>query len=193
MITGARLTTRLTLLCHAPTRSAREGGFPAREEPLDEGGMRKAAAFRLDGPRPTLVVTSAACAARQTADALRLEAMIQPAILDIDHGEWAGRSLAEIHAAQPDALAAWLGDPTRGTPGGETMADVADRLADWLDGLVDQDRHILAITHAAVIRAAIAHTLGVPIGAALRIDIAPLSLTTLSFTRCWRLQEIRSD
>lgn len=173
-------------------RSMRAGGFPAREEPLDEGGVRKATSFRLRGPRPRLVMSSPACAARQTVEALGLEATVEPALIEIDHGEWAGRALDDLHSTQADALAVWLADPTRGAPGGETMAEVLHRVGIWLDGLIDQDTAVLAITHAAVIRMAIAHVLDVPINAALRIDVAPLSLTTLSFNACWRFQEMRS-
>jgi hypothetical protein len=37
-------------------------------------------------------------------------------------------------------------------------------------------------------RAALAHVLDIPPGAAFRIDVAPLSRLTLSFNRQWRFQ-----
>ena len=41
--------------------------------------------------------------------------------------------------------------------------------------------HTIAVTHPAVIRAAIVHALQVPLPAFWRFDIAPLSLTDLRF------------
>ena len=165
----------------------RVGGFPSAEEPVDEGGVARLA--RLD-PRGRLV-TSPALAARQTADGLGGEAIVEPALRDIDAGGWVGRSIAELHAADEAALAAWLVDPAGGTPDGETMAAVAERIGAWLAAQAGTEDRILAITHAAVIRTAIAIVLDVPPAATLAIDVAPLSATVLSFHRRWRLQELR--
>jgi broad specificity phosphatase PhoE len=46
------------------------------------------------------------------------------------------------------------------------------------------------VTHPTVIRAALAHALGIPLPAALAIDVAPLSRTRLSFNRSWRLHSL---
>ncbi len=117
-----------------------------------------------------------------------LAADVEPALADRDHGSWAGHALADIHASDPHRLAAWLGDPATGAPGGETMEAVAARIAPWLDRMARADDRIVAVTHPAAIRAAIALTLAVPAAAGLAIDIAPLSETLLSFNRQWRLQ-----
>jgi broad specificity phosphatase PhoE len=169
----------------------REGVFASPNEPLDEGGHRKAAQHRLPGPKPDRTVTSPALAARQTAGALLAGAEVDAAIRDIDPGAWSGRALADIHETDGQALSLWISDPTRGAPGGETMAQVAARVAGWLADQARSDARIVAITHASVIRAAIALVLDVPVGAGFNIDIAPLSATSLSFNRRWRLQELR--
>lgn len=185
------MATRLVLICAGATRSMRAGGFPDPAEPLDEGGRVKAGSAKLDGPKPASVWTSPATAARETATALGLAATPSEVLRDIDHGAWTGLSFEAVHACSPDGLAAWLSAPEDGVPNGETFAAVAQRVEPWLRGLERVDQPIVAITHASVIRATIATALAIPVAATLRIDIAPLSQTFLSFNRVWRLQALR--
>lgn len=165
----------------------RVGGFATHDEGLDAGGLEKAAARRLQA---AAWLTSPALAARQTADALGVSAVVDAALRDIDHGAWAGMTFEQVQAADPAGLAAWLADPARGAPGGEGLAEVRARLADWLQIRAQASSPVVAVTHPMVVRAAIAEALHLPSAAALRIDIAPLSATTLSFNRAWRLQAI---
>ncbi|MFV0623335.1 histidine phosphatase family protein [Sphingomonas sp. ac-8] len=183
------MATRLTLLCAGATASARRGGFPRSDERLDAGGRAKIAALELEIAGQAW--TSPARAAVETAALLGLAAEQEAALRDLDHGAWAGRSLEDLHAQDPDALIAWLAAPERGAPGGERLESVAARMSAWMAQVAAADRPVLAITHAAVIRAAIASALGVPVAATLRIDVAPLSRTVLSFHGQWRLQELR--
>jgi broad specificity phosphatase PhoE len=169
----------------------REGAFGSPDEPLDEGGLGKIALYRLSGPDPERLVTSPALAARQTADALLAGAFVEPAIGDIDSGAWRERTIADLSANEPEAFSLWMFDPARGAPEGETMGQLMVRVADWLEEQAQSDGRIVAVTHASVIRAAIALILDVPAKAGFNIDIAPLSATVLSFNRRWRLQELR--
>lgn len=109
------MSTRLVLLCAGATASARSGGFPDAAEPLDQGGSSKARAFKLDGPVARRCWTSPARVAVETAAMLGLDAMPEPALRDIDHGDWTGRALDTI---EPTALMAWLAAPEQGAPGG---------------------------------------------------------------------------
>ncbi|CAN5454027.1 histidine phosphatase family protein [soil metagenome] len=185
------MATRLILLCTGATATSRAGGFPTVDEPLDEGGLRKAEGRALGVPFARQIWSSPARAARETATALRIEGPAESALADIDHGNWSGRSLADLGSDDPEALARWLADPSQGAPGGETMAQVVDRVGAWLDRQADADDMVIGVTHAAVIRASLAHALRMPLRATFQIDIAPLSVTILSFNRIWRLQELR--
>lgn len=180
----------LILLCAGATRSSRTGGFPALDEPLDEGGRRTAAMSALDARFQGGVVVSPMLAAVETAVAMRLDAREEPALADIDHGSWAGRSFEDIHAETPELLEHWLLDPTRAVPGGEAMHEVEQRVGRWLDASAHVDAPTCAITHATVIRAALAHALHMPLRVTLAIDVAPLSRAVLSFNRTWRLQSL---
>lgn len=181
------LTSSLMLLCAAGTRMARTGGFPSPEEPLDEGGRRDAARARLPERYRRTVIASPMRAAQETAHGMGLDAAEEPALADADAGDWQGCDLAVI---APEALAVWLADPVQGPPGGESLTAVHLRAGRWLDGIAATNDAVCAITHPTVIRALLAHALDLPLAATLRIDVAPLSRTILSFNGVWRLQAL---
>lgn len=169
----------------------RVGAFPDPDEELDEAGLRRALTRRIEA---AAWLTSPALAARQTTEALHVTAEVDDALRDIDHGAWTGSTFEAVQAADPVGLAAWLADPARGAPGGESLADVRARLAPWLQRHAHaRSPTVVAITHPMVIRAALAEALDMPLAATLRIDIAPLAAVALSFNRLWRLQAIRPD
>jgi broad specificity phosphatase PhoE len=170
---------------------ARIGGFADAAEPIDEGGRAKAAAWRLDGPAPALVLASPALSATETAAAIGRSATPDVRLRDADHGRWTGLSLDTIAEAEPEALARWIAAPATGTPEGEPLDAVRRRVGEWLEEQRAVDGPILAITHPTVMRAALSHALDMPIEATMRIDIAPLTAMMLSCNRQWRLQELR--
>ncbi|HEX7751414.1 MAG TPA: histidine phosphatase family protein [Novosphingobium sp.] len=182
------LSQALILLCAGATASSRAGGFAAPGEPLDAGGRRAAEARRVADRFHGRTLTGPAVSARETAAAMGLSASVEPALAEIDHGAWTGRSFAEIHAEAPEALATWIADPTAGAPGGERMADVAVRAGAWLAALPAEP--LCAITHPMTIRCLLADALGLPLPATLGIDLAPLAQVRLSFHGRWRLQAI---
>lgn len=184
------MAIRLTLLCASATASSRIGAFPRPDEPLDEGGVRKAAVCRPGRVGHDLAFSGPSRSASETAAILELPVTIEPDLADRHFGDWSGRPLAEVEQADAAALMLWLADPSRPPPGGESMADLADRVGRWIDRQATGDRDILAISHASVMRAAIAHCLAISFSSVTRIDIAPLATVTLSFNREWRLQEL---
>ncbi len=129
-------------------------------------------------PAVARVLTSPATAARQTAAALGLTAEVEPGLRDCDYGRWAGRTLDEVSAVEPEAVFAWLSDPAAAPHGGESIAALAGRVGDWLDSEAVQGG-VLAVTHAAVMRGAVIHVLGAPMQSFWRIDVPPLALFEL--------------
>jgi broad specificity phosphatase PhoE len=173
------MTTRLTLLCHASTSAVRAAAFPA-DEPLDGPGLQKLAAFPPHLRRADRCWTSPALRASQTAEALHLGASVEPMLRDCDYGRWIGRSFDDVLAHEPDAVAEWMRDPASIPHGGESLLGLMGRVAQWLDAQNRMPGRVVAVTHAAVIRAAIVHAIGAAPHAFWRIDVAPLSLATLS-------------
>ena len=101
-----------------------------------------------------------------------------PALLEIDLGNWTGRTL-DGFGDDPD-WRAW--NTARGTariPGGETMAEATGRIVGLLDRLAHApvDATIAIVSHSDMIRGAVAHVLGLPLDNLLRFDIHPASIT----------------
>ena len=163
----------LSLICHAPTQATRGAVFPA-DEPLSPRGWAIAAAAAGTIRRVDAAWSSPALRARQTAEAMQMEAQSEPLLRDLDYGSWSGCSLDAVAAADPAGSAAWLSDSAAAPHGGETIDGLFGRVSTWLGNAADWDGRVVAITHAAVIRAVIVTVLEAKPGSFWRIDIAPL-------------------
>lgn len=169
---------RLTLICHGATAATGAAAFPCGEG-LTAAGLRRAtAAAGAIGPCDG-AWTSPAPAAGQTAAALGLAARAEPMLRDADWGRWAGRRLADIGAEAPEAVAAWLADPAAAPHGGESVLDLLARVARWLAARADDAGHVVAISHPALVRAAVVTVLDAAPRSFWRIDAAPLTWTDL--------------
>ncbi|GHG52512.1 histidine phosphatase family protein [Streptomyces griseocarneus] len=174
------MTTRVMLISPATGSALRAARFDDGS-PLDEAGVRDARAAAGALPRADLAVTAPAPRCRQTAAALGLDgAEPVSALRDLETGRWRGRSLDEVMAAEPEAVAAWLADPDAAPHGGESVTALTDRVGAWLDGRAEDGGRVLAVVEPAVVRAALVHALGLPAAAFWRLDVSPLSLTELS-------------
>jgi broad specificity phosphatase PhoE len=149
------------------------------DEPLEPRAKEEAAAFGELLGRADLAWTSPALRARETAEALSLDAVVDPLLRDCDYGRWAGRRLNDIHAEEPEGVRAWLADPEANPHGGESLAELLRRVAIWLDRHAGAGVHGIAVTHAAVIRAAILHVIHAPASSFWHLDISPLSVTDI--------------
>jgi broad specificity phosphatase PhoE len=174
---GGGALRRLLLLRHATTAAVRRNAFPI-DEPLDDAG-RSAASLLAGKLGRGEALCSPALRARETAAAAALDATVEPLIAEGDLGAWAGRTLAEVHEADPDGVSAWLMDPHACPHGGETLAALLQRVGAWMDGQAARDGRGIAVTHAGVVKAAVVHALGAPAAAFWRVDVAPLGLTEL--------------
>ncbi len=169
---------RLILLCHGATAATRAAAFP-RDEPLEPDALARTEALAAALPRVAAVRCSPARACLQTATALGLMAGVEPALADWRAGRWAGLPFAALQRREPEALAAWRNDASAAPHGGESLAALLERVGGWLCSLGEQGRPLLAITHAAVIRAAIVRAIAAGPASFWRIDVAPLSQTLL--------------
>src|SRR5215475_22919 len=104
------MMTRLTLISHASTAATRSVSFPANE-PLDDQGRARASALagHLRGADRAWV--SPELRARQTAEALKLAAVVASELRDCDYGAWRGCSFEELSASDPESVSSWLHDP----------------------------------------------------------------------------------
>jgi broad specificity phosphatase PhoE len=185
---------RLTLISHAPTPAQRDARFPA-DEPLEESSVIKLSTLNWQPPRAQHILTAPELRTQQTAAALNLSATSDTELRDIDYSAWQGHTLNDLYIKDPEAVTQWLTNPGAAPHKGETIAHLIARVTNWLAKLVllvaeeKHTNHTVAITHPAVIRAAILHTLNAPPQSFWRIDIAPLTLTDLRHNgRTWTLR-----
>lgn len=177
------MSARLSLVSHPSTAATSTAAFPD-DEPLEPRGAARAVDARGRLGRVTRAVCSPALSCAQTTEALGLTAGIVPELRDWDLGRWRGRTLEETAASEPAAVRAWTTEPGASPHGGEALTDLLARVAGWL-ATVPADGHTVAITHPAVVRAAVISTLAAGTGGAggfWRIDIAPLTVTVLRGT-----------
>jgi broad specificity phosphatase PhoE len=145
------------------------------DEPLNDSGCRQAAVdFEIKSG--TRQLTAPERRARQTAQLLGLRPVTEPRLADLDCGRWRGSELQSVPQADLDV---WLTDPHQAPHGGESIVNLLERVASWLASLTDDTPRAVAVTHPAVIRAAILTALDASPNAFWRIDIKPLSRTVL--------------
>jgi broad specificity phosphatase PhoE len=181
------LATRLTLISHAATDAQRRAAFPL-DEPLEKQELAKVAALGWNVARAQRIVSAPERRTQQTAEALGLTAEVAVELRDCDYGAWRGYILSDVEHRQPEEVFAWLTDPGSSPHGGESILQLITRTSGWLEQQQAGD-HTIAVTHPAVIRSAIIHTLQAPPSAFWRIDIAPLTLTDLRWNgRVWTMR-----
>ena len=180
------MTVRLTMICQGATRKTIDAAFGREEEPLLDFAPlpRRATSFNRVSCAPGL-------AARQTATRLGVAAVDDPRLRDLDVGRWTGLQLDDLSRNDPCAFAMWLSDPDSTVHGGESLRNFLVRIGAWMDSVAESDSATLAIASAAVIRAALVHSLQTGPPTFWRIDITPLSRTSLrsNFGR-WNLIEL---
>jgi broad specificity phosphatase PhoE len=183
---------RLTLIANASTPAMRASAFPL-DEGLDEYGRRDAAALAPEFQNESIILSSPARRALETAEALGLKPEIDASLRDIDLGVWAGQTLSSLAETNADALAGWLSDPAAQPHGGETVEQLCARTSLWLQAMSERRGRIVAITHPAVIRAAILGAIHASSSSYWYIDIAPLTIVELTSNgRRWALKSIRN-
>jgi len=183
------MSIRLTLICHAGMPTPPAVGF-LRDEPADPDELARAAGIARALGRFERLWTAAEHRTRQTAEMLGREATVVPALRDCNFGCWKGCRLAEIGARDPEGVTAWLSDMAAIPHGGESLLQVLDRVGTLLDSHREPG-HTVAVTHPAVIRAAIVHSLGAPPESFWRVDVEPLFVADLRHNNGrWTLRSI---
>jgi probable phosphomutase (TIGR03848 family) len=111
-----------------------------------------------------------------------LEVEPAPGFLEVDFGEWTGKTLAEL-----EPVPAWrsFNEFRSGTriPGGENMAEVLSRSLSELERLrrlhYSTAAVVAVVSHGDVLRMLVTHSLGMPTDLLHRLELSPASVTLL--------------
>jgi broad specificity phosphatase PhoE len=174
---------RLTLVSHAMTDAMAAARFP-HDEPLNALGQSQIRAA-VDRRDTEVALSAPERRALHTAELLGLQPRVEPRLSDLDVGRWRGHELA---AVPPEQLATWLSRPESTPHGGESVVALITRVREWMADVSRHPARLTAVTHPAVIRAAILIALESPPKSFWRIDIAPASRTVLHFRGRWTLR-----
>jgi broad specificity phosphatase PhoE len=168
------MQARIVLITHASTAAVRNGEV-ATDEQLDGAGRQHASAHRLTVHQATRALTAPSASCRETAELLGLVAQPEPLLDGWYLGSWQGRALASVEEMD---LSAWLTSATATPHGGESLADLIQRVGSWLS--IQADGRTIAVVSAAVARAVIVSALALGPAAFWRIDLAPLTAAVLT-------------
>jgi broad specificity phosphatase PhoE len=162
---------------------------------LEQAPMYSALAARL--PRPAAWKVTPLSRTRRTAEAIfnagypRIEPAIEPALIEQSLGEWQGLPHAELPARLTlPKHAFWPLAGHERPPGGETLAEVIERVGEGIEQLAARhpDEDVVIVSHGGAIRAAVAHCLRIGADNALHLTVQNLSLTRLERTEeGWRV------
>lgn len=107
--------------------------------------------------------------------------------VEIDYGELEGRPLADVPG---DLWRRWRADPTYRPSGGESLAEVGERVRAACEelfgtpdaGARDQKGDVVVVSHVSPIKAAVAWSLGVSDAAVWRLFLSTGSVTRIGFS-----------
>ncbi len=142
-------------------------------------------ATRVQREPVTAIYSSPTRRAAETAEimagVLRLPVCVDEALEEVDFGRWTGRSFEELASDSQ-----WRAFNNRRTlssvGGGDTMVAVQARIVGWIAAMAasQEDATIVGVSHADVIRAALAGCAGMSLELSLRLDVAPASISEVA-------------
>lgn len=182
------MTTTVFLVRHAShdrlgrVLCGRMAGVTLGDEGLAEA---ERVAGRLAGDRLAAVYASPLERAVSTAEPIALaagaELRIDDDLNEIDFGDWNGAAFEDLEG--DERWAAW--NRERGTaraPNGESMGEAQARVVAWAERVADEhpDEAIAAVSHCDIIKALIAHALGISLDDLQRFEVSPASVSVLA-------------
>jgi broad specificity phosphatase PhoE/ribonuclease HI len=188
-------TTTLILVRHGVTVHTTDrrfsGGLGGRNPGLTDEGRAQARATA-DWLSPLaedidVVISSPVRRTEETAEivAARLGTtfVTEDGLAEMEFGTWEGMTFDEVRSAYPDDLEAWLGSVDTGPGGGESLRVVEKRVLGSLDRVLTDHagRTVLAVSHVTPIKVLVTHALGAPLESVHRMELAPASVTVLSY------------
>jgi probable phosphoglycerate mutase len=182
----------LLLIRHAQNDFVRTGKLAGRTEGvhLDDEGNRQADALgnRLADKKLAAIYSSPLERATETAQAIAhhhsgMNVQIEAGVLEVDFGTWAGKHLRQLARTRLWRIVQGFPSGAR-FPEGESFFEVQARVISTLDRIAEMHSgNVVIVSHADVLKIAIAHYVGVHLDLFQRIDIAPASISIIQLER----------
>ena len=179
--------TRTLLLRHGQTAHSVERRFSgvAGDPQLTATGraQARAAAGMLRSAPFDVVVSSPLRRARETAEVLGREVLVDDGFRETDFGQWEGFTFSEIAQRWPDEMQAWLADPTVAPPDGESFADTEVRVREALARTLAtyQGGRVVVVSHVTPIKTMVRIALEAPPSALYRLHLDLASVSTIDW------------
>ena len=149
-------TIPLAAIRHGPTDWNEQRRIQGRaDRPLSQAGRAAVSGWILPAELAAFDwYVSPLTRARETAALLGLDPMVEPALIEMDWGEWDGGRSDDLRAHYGDAFDRQIARGLDMQPhGGETPRALRTRVEGWLDKIRQAGRPAGAICHQGVIRA----------------------------------------
>jgi probable phosphoglycerate mutase len=178
------------LLRHGQTPMSVEKRYAGRSDvPLTDTGVRQAAAAakRLASAGIGTIVTSPLQRAVQTAGEVAAvtgaPVVNDDGFRETDFGVWEGLTFAEVRQRWPDEMTAWLADPEVAPPGGESFAQVSERVSASLHRVLAgrEGQTVLIVSHVTPIKMLVAAALLAPPPALYRMHLEVAALCEIDW------------
>ncbi len=179
--------TRWWWVRHAPVTATGGRIYGQSDPPCDTGDGATFRALAAMLPAHAVLVTSNLQRTAQTADAIAAAGLDLPppiaesAMAEQNFGDWQGRTPADVYDELGVRHAFWLMPAHSRPPGGETFAELMDRVRGAILRLTHdhRGRDIICVAHGGTIRAALGIALGLDPERALTFSIDNCSLTRI--------------
>ena len=172
--------TATVLLRHGQTTTSVQKRYAGRSDvPLTDTGVRQAvaAARRLVPAGLSAIISSPLQRAMRTAEWVAgvtgVPVVAEEDFRETDFGAWEGLTFAEVRERWPAEMTAWLADPSVAPPGGESFAQVSERVTTALHRVLASRarQNVLIVSHVTPIKTLVAASLLAPPAALYRMHL----------------------
>jgi alpha-ribazole phosphatase len=184
------MDTVIDLIRHGEPEGGRRYRGHSIDDPLSEKGwaqMRNATGDYNDWDR---IISSPLLRCREFAEELGgrrdLPVAVESDLREVGFGAWEGRTPDEIATSDPHAFESFYRDPVHCRPAGaEPLEEFVDRVTRAIQAIVRRcaGERILVVSHAGVMRATVASTIGAGPEAMYRIQVRNAGVSRIRYGR----------
>jgi probable phosphoglycerate mutase len=172
---------KLVLVRHGATEWSVSGQHTSRTDiPLTEQGREAAGRLRerLAGREFALVLSSPRARALETARLAGFEPEIEPDLVEVDYGDYEGRTTPEIREQRP-GWTLWAD----GSPGGETLQQAGERADRAIARALAAGGDVAVFAHGHILRVLAARWIGLPPERGGNFALGTAAISELGFER----------